>query len=298
MKFKNPKNYNFSIKFLLILLISLLALYFLPRFIQGNFWVYVNVSEVPGGVNQAFSFSIRTFIELILMGPVFSIIYYILMKKMINKLDNTSKNNEIYKSLLEIAVVLFIIIYNMGHAIHILFNHANSIYTLSFGLISLHYLILFLILLPSESLKLLISFLTPLYLFLYYSDEWLGHHLIHYSFFAFFVIAVITELLQDDLQEMSWDEILICIILGIGASFVGGYATYEGQCAFPLFILSIILLIFQIFYAKMKKLEIRKYPIFLAILIYNIIVIAFFLSWIALFGMKTYYPFIYQPSEL
>ncbi|MHA1378466.1 MAG: hypothetical protein ACTSRG_08800 [Candidatus Helarchaeota archaeon] len=293
----NPKDYNPSIKFLLIFFLSLLVLFFIPGLFNGNVFIGINVSEVPGGVNQAFSFSTGLIVELVVMGPVFAIIYFILMKYMLNKIDETN-NNRNFIFILEITTVLFICIYIMGHITHLMFDHASRAYEFMYGIVSLHFLSVLILIFPDKWLQIIIYLLSPLFLFLYYSDEWLGHHLIHFSLFTFMVLAIFTEILLTEHNLMKWDELSISIFFGIGASFVNGYATYEGQCAFPLFIFSLILLVFQIVYWSVKKIELRRYPIFLAMIICNIIVIGLFIFWVINFGIKPYYPFIYQPSEL
>ena len=47
-----------------------------------------------------------------------------------------------------------------------------------------------------------------------------------------------------------------------------------------------------------KKINPLKRPILLTTIITSIIVIGLFIWWVAIFGIKPYYPFVYQPSEL
>lgn len=278
MNLKNPKDYQSSIKFSLIILITLLVSYGIPRLIIGSISIYLNVAELgsPLGVGVNFLFGIGALVELILMGPVFIIIFYIIFKYLLSKIEVNQGRNKYYLYILEILAVFIITILSMGHVTHILFNYANHLYRVAYGGYDT----------------------TQLFLLLYYSDEWLGHHLIHIAFFGIIILALIADLLIEKDEKMSWDEIGLTVFMGIGFFIINGYATYEGQCATLLVILSLILLVSELVIISWKKLNPLQYPVLSATLISTIISIIFFIVWIGIFGWKPYYPFYFQPSEL
>jgi len=265
------------LNFLIVFLFTLLLFYkIIPIFYSGSIDTYYNISELDGEA-ASFSVSVRLMCEIILMGPVSAIIFFFLMKYLISEIDKAKGKNKYYTILIEIGVITFICILVMGHALHMLFDHANRVYYNSHG-------------------KQMDT--SELYSLLYYLDEFIGHHFIHLSYFGLICMALLTELISKDNRKLKWFELITTIILGIGLSLVWGYATYEGQSAFMMLVLCSILLVAEIIVALIKKVNPLENPILLATIIANIIVIGLFIWWVAMFGLKPYYPFIYQPSEL
>jgi len=267
---------NRYIFFLFIFLITLLIFYrVIPRLVNGSITIYVNISELNGESGN-FSVSYRLILEIIFMGPVFAIVYYFLMKYLIQGINQEVGKNRYYIYLLEIGVITSICISCMGHAIHMLFDYASRVYYNSHG----------------QQMD-----ITSLYSFLYYSDEWLGHHLIHIGLFGYISMALFAEFLGKEHERLEKEEIICAILLGLGMSIIY-YATFEGQAAFMMLILWTSLLIFEIIIIIIKKINIRERPILIATIINSIVTIILFTVWAVLFGLKPYYPYIYQPSEL
>jgi len=276
-KFTSFKESCRHVNFLIIFLLTLLLFYkIIPSFYSGGINIWVNISELDGEAGH-FWLSIRIICEIILMGPVFAIIYYFLMKYLIKGIDETRKYNKYYVVLIEIGVITFICISVMGHAIHMLFDKGSWLYYYA----------------NNEQMD-----TSELYSFIYYSDEWLGHHLIHIGYFGYISMALIAEFLGKEHRMMNWDEKIYTILSGIGLSLIWGYSTYEGQAAFMMLILCSILLIIEVIIILIKKINPLERPILLATMITCIIVIGLFIWWTNMFGIKAYYPFIYQPSEL
>lgn len=265
------------VNFLLIFLLALLLFYrIIPLFYAGGVHLWVNISELDGLSGQFF-LSTRLIMEIILMGPVFAIIYYFLMKSLIKNIDPDQGRNRYYISLIEIGVLTFICISVMGHAIHMLFDKASWSYYYA----------------NNNEMD-----TSELYSLIYYSDEWLGHHLIHIGYFGYICMALIAEFLGSEYRKLHTDELIYTIASGIGLSVIFGYVTYEGQAAVMMLILCSVLLILETLLILIKKINLLERPILLATLIANILVIGFFIYWITVFGVKPYYPYIYQPSEM
>jgi hypothetical protein len=275
--FTSPSDWQVSFKFLIGFLIALALSFFLPGLIKGTINIYVNVSELgESGTAQYFPWGVGTIVEIILMGPVFAMVFYYLIKMMTNKIDLEKGRNKYWLNILQALIVLSIGILIAAHFIHLMFDYANYLYRNQMG--------------GYET--------TALYLFLYWADEWLGHHLIHYMYFLQLVLALCADFMINDHKKLRWDTLAITIVLGFGIFIVTGFATYEGQAANHLMILSVILLIIEVFIILIKKINPLKYPILLATIISNVIVICFYFFWILSYGFKPYYPYIYQPGEL
>ena len=276
VKLTPTKESSRYLNFLIVFLLGLLLFYIIiPLFYRGGVDVWVKISELDESGH--FFLSTRRICEIILMGPVFAIIYYFLMKHLINGIDENEGNNKYYIVLIEIGMLTFISISVMGHAIHMLFDKASWSYIYA----------------NNDEMD-----TSELYSLIYYSDEWLGHHLIHIGYFGYISMALITEFLGKEHRKLNWDELIYTITSGVGLSVVFGYVTYEGQAAVMMVVLCSILLVLEITLILIKRINPLERPILLATLIANIIVICFFIYWITAFGIKPYYPYVYQPSEM
>jgi len=271
-KFKEQSKF---LIFLIIFLLTLLLFYkIIPFLYYGGIRIFIYISELKK--IGSFWMSTRNTCEIILMGPVFAIIYYFLMKQLIIEIDKEQGKNKYYVVLIEIGVLVFICISVMGHAIHVLFNNVSRVYYDFNGGMDT----------------------SELYSLLYYSDEWLGHHLIHVGYFGYIIMALFVEFLAKENRKLNKDELLYAILCGIGLSIIFTYIACEGQAAVMVLTLCCVLLIIELIIIIMKNISILERPILMCTLINNIIVIGFFILWVIIFGIKPYYPFIYQPSEL
>ncbi|MHA1324199.1 MAG: hypothetical protein ACTSRL_15540 [Candidatus Helarchaeota archaeon] len=106
----------------------------MPNEIPGSVTIYVNLEEISA-VGESFSFQIGTIVEVILMGPVFALIYFVLMKNLLSKINRETGRNRRLIYILEVAVVGFICMLVMGHIVHLMFDYANAIYRATYHLI-------------------------------------------------------------------------------------------------------------------------------------------------------------------
>jgi hypothetical protein len=266
------KYFQFSVTFLLVFLVVLLNCYVLPDLIKGDTTVFVNIEETAT-VGATFPFSIAKIVEIILMGPVFVIVYFVLMKSMLARVDIEEGRKKRIVYVLELMVVVLIFTVVVGHVVHLMFDYANWLYRNVD---------------PGGGYS-----TNPLFLFLYHSDEWVGHHLIHVGFFGFIVVALIGESLLKE-KQTRWYDILFAAPLGAGLFVMSGYATYEGQCGWLLMVLSAVLLGIEGIIILVKRVNPLKHPILLATIICNVIVIGYFVWYASTFGTLPYYPFVPQ----
>ncbi len=275
LNLKYVKEGNIYLQFLIIFILTIILFYeIIPLLYFGGIRVLVYISELKK--LSSFWISTRIICEIILMGPVFAIIYYFMMKRLIVEIDIEKGKNKYYVALIEIGVLTFMCISVMGHTIHMLFDQANRVYYNS-----------------NDGMD-----TSELYSLLYYSDEWLGHHLIHIAYSGYIAMALITEFLGENHKRLRNDELIYTICCGVGMGLMFGYSTYEGQAAVLVVILCIILLIADLIIILVKKINILERPILICTIILSIIVICLFIWWVVVFGLKPYYPYIYQPSEM
>lgn len=271
MSWLNHKYFHVSVRFLLIFFVALAICFFLPGKIPGRVDIVINVEETMEA-GLTFSFGVGTIVEVILMGPVFVIIYYILLKNMLGRIDTEQGKNKKKIYTLELFAVMLICMVIVGHVVHLMFDYGNALFRSSYGY----------------------DTSSELFLFLYHSDEWVGHHLIHAGFFGFIVLALIGESFISDKRTMKWYEIIIMALLGIGIFIMSGYAAYEGQCGWILMVLSAILLGAELVIIFVKWVNPLKYPILFASIIGNIIIIGYYIWYTATFGTLPFYPFAPQ----
>ena len=87
-------------------------------------------------------------------------------------------------------------------------------------------------------------------------------------------------------------------ILGLFNGIINSYSLMEGQSNIILLSLHLLLLSIILWLIWQKTLSIKNHPIFLFLFLQIIGFIGYSIVWIILTGLKPYYPFTFQPSEL
>ncbi|MHA1291834.1 MAG: hypothetical protein ACTSQJ_04095 [Promethearchaeota archaeon] len=264
------KNFQVGTYFLLIFLISLLLCIYIPRYIiKGSFKIGVNVNYT--NETQYFTIEWSNFLQIICLGPVFGVIFYILMRSMLNKVDKNQGKNKYYLYLIEICVLLLIIFNSMGHLAHLSFDKVNAI--------------------DKTEGSALQSEFREIFVYAWFMDEWLGHTMIHITYFGYLILAVIVELLLSEHEKMEIDELFLVFCMGIGICIIDGYAALRSECGFVIMILHIIFAICALIVIIIKKINPLYYPILSAMLLATIFVIITNIDWILKYGVENYYPF-------
>ncbi|MHA1273094.1 MAG: hypothetical protein ACTSQP_07855 [Promethearchaeota archaeon] len=271
---KNPKEFQFGIWFLAIFLLALLLCIYIPRYlIGGTFIVYVR----PGKTEEIYSFNVSwaSFLQIICLGPIFGIIYFILMKLFLNKVDKNKGRNRQFIFIIEICVLVAICFNCMGHVFHLAFDSVNVL-SKSGGVGSGSYN----------------GYNTEeAFLFIWYMDEWLGHSMVHITYFSYLILAVFAEALIDDHEKISLDELFISIICAVGISIVDAWAAIRSESGIILLILHIIFTIIALIVIFIKKINILEHPILLTMILSLIPVVIININYIIIHGIQPYYPF-------
>ncbi|MHA1148969.1 MAG: hypothetical protein ACTSR8_12085 [Promethearchaeota archaeon] len=265
------KQYHIGVWFLLIFLISLATLLYLSRFVPtGTFEVGANVNYAEDNPHY-FSIYWKKFLQIICLGPVFGIIYYILMRVFLNKVDKEKGYNRYWIYIIEVCVVILIIMNSMGHFSHLGFEGVNAI--------------------DESEGKALDSDYSEMFVYAWFMDEWLGHSMIHITYFLYLVLGVIVELLMNEDERMISDEYFLIFGASFGIGLLNGYIAIMSESGLILLILQITFSFIAILGISLKKVDPRRYPILLAMLMGTIFVVYFNFIEILTAGYSNTYPF-------
>jgi len=264
------KNYHAGIWFLMLFLIPLIIFFYLSRYVgYGSFQIGTNVNY--SNETQFFTVSWNYLLQIVFLGPIIGIIYYVLMKKLFSKIDINERKNQLIVYAIDICVVVLIILNCIGHFSHLGFEIVNAI--------------------DSTAGEALNSEYNELFVYAWFMDEWLGHTLIHLTYFGYLMVAMCAELLLNEDKRMKIDELALITLFSLFYSVIDGYAAIEGECGFILLLLHIIATFVTIAFISVKKINPLKYPLLLTLLISTLFVILFNLDWIIRYGFNSIYPF-------
>ena len=251
-------------------LIPLVLFFYLSRYVEyGSFQLSTNVNY--SNEMQYTAVSWNYLLQIVFLGPIIGIIFYILMKILLSKVDINVRKNQIMVYAIEIGTVILIILNGMGHLSHLGFEVVNAI--------------------DSTKGIALNSEYKELFVYAWFMDEWFGHTLIHITYFGYLIIAMMAELLLDEEKRMMIDELVLIMLISFVYSAIDGYAAIKGECGFILLILHLIATIVMIVFIAVKKLNPLNYPLLLTLLISTIFVFIYNLVWIIRYGFNPIYPF-------
>jgi len=267
---KRIKNYHGGIWLLMLFLIPLVFIFYFSRYVgYGSFQMGVNVNY--SNETQYFSVSWNYFLQIVFLGPIIGIIFYILMKRFLSKIDINVRKNQLIVYTIDICVVVLIILNSVGHFSHLGFEIVNAI--------------------DSTMGEALNSEYKELFVYAWFMDEWFGHTLIHLTYFGYLIVAVCAEHLLNEDKRMMIDELVLILLFSLVYSVIDGYAAIEGECGFILLLFHLIATFITITFIAIKKVNPLKYPLLLTLLISTIFVFLFNLDWIIKYGFSSIYPF-------
>ena len=228
--------------------------------------------------------NIKDILDLIFIGPVFTIISFILLKRILedfnqnHDLENMEVNESFYYSLYLIAVVIF----NYGNIIHVLMNRLNAQIITEYNDKYFYY-------------------------YVYFLDEFIGHFLITLGFFIIFCEMCILHTINLKFNNYTKNnekillensEHLIHSLFGIALGVATALTYLEGQCAFFFLVANTITLIFLILFSKTKRIRFKENSLLILFTLMTITFSLVVITWAFIFGIKPYYPYYYQISEV
>jgi len=271
---------SFQRTFYLVLAYGLaFGLAYITRLYNPNISINFYVSEQE--FIATYHISLKDLLDIIFISPIFTIISFLLIKRTLDDLKTKGIGEDkitIYYLIFLIAIVIF----SSGNIAHILFNRLNADIVKAYNTQSFYYTI-------------------------YYLDEFLGHTMIMIGFFI--VLSEICFLHTLDLQKRlgtdEYSEVLLKnrepfwnYIIGIGLG-VGTSLTYlEGQSAFLFLFLNPVLCALIIFQTRKYEIKIKENGLLMMIILMTVTFIIIVLIWSIFTGIKPFYPFFYQNSEV
>nr|MDO8113371.1 hypothetical protein [Candidatus Sigynarchaeota archaeon] len=143
------------------------------------------------------------------------------------------------------------------------------------------------------------------YVFAYFLDELVGHHLMNAGMILFFLVMALamprdSSVLGQPAFLMNGGEKVLVLVPSVIYGVIFSYENLEGQSAVFSIVMLGILAGAMIVGIMMKKkgYAIGNRPFFTFIIIQLIVMAVFLLVWGITLGTKPYYPFFYEPSEL
>lgn len=264
------KNFHQGIWLLLFFLIPLVPIFYFSRYIDyGSFTLGANVNYATE--MHYFSVSWNYFLQILLLGPILGILFFILMKKFVGKIDGQVRKNQKIVIIIEICVVTLVILNSLGHFSHLGFEIANAIDPTAGHALSSEY--------------------KEIFVYAWFMDEWFGHTLINLTYFGYLVVAVWAEQLLNEDKRMTADEVGLVIVFSLIYLIIDGHAAIEGECGLILAILHLFSTFIAIGFLVVKKKKLLMYPVLLTLLISSIFILLYNLGWIIKYGWVSAYPF-------
>ncbi len=261
-----PDEYIPSLQCGIIMAIAVPVLAFLSDIFKHPYQVGVNVWELgEAGMGLSFPYNLEHAMNIIIMCVILNAIFWGTLKALLAKVDA----RQCWKLFVELCALVVVIISVMGVVFHWGFDRANSLYRNEHGYDT-----------------------SNVYLYLYFGDEILGHHLQQVALLWYFLFMVILEAKTTRERGMHVDEWIFTIAIATVISVTNGYAALRSESAFLIFVLTVILLPVQAVYVILKRPQLSKSPMLIASMAGNAGVIIQNIAFIMLFGLSPWYPFL------
>ena len=277
-RFKNtPLVYPLYYFYFAFGIIFLIALALFDQF--GEIELQFYISETAE--NVVFPLPVGELISVILLGgifPLFALRAFELLRSQVSP-DRKSYGTRLFVIILYVSFMILLII---GTVVHMVGNQLHAyIYEIEETMVIDPHT-------PLGNLK------AGIYLW----DEIIGHILIAVGYFGMMYINVFFALIDEDNLRARNDEMVFITLGGflLGAGIAFGFI--EGQAGYTFLYLAILLVVLIPIIMHKNKFHYHQKPFVYCALVLNIAYIVVIILFIVLFGVKPYYPYLYQPSEL
>jgi hypothetical protein len=270
------------IKYLLVLLV--LYLIILPfKAVNGN--VAITYYILDGiHVFGTSAFPSYTIAEIIAFGPIMSLVMVGCFRNTIASWVKVGMMSKRKARVLEVLLILSIALLNSGIMINRLFNIASAQAKAFYDATSLG---------------------AGNYIFAYYLDELVGHHLMNAGMVLYYALMAIAMprdsscFAKTEFAMNGGERVLVLVSSAIYA-VVFSIENLEGQSAvFSIALMGALTgIIIIATMARKNKLSAWNRPFLMFLTIEIITMLVFVLVWGLVLGIKPYYPFFYEPSEI
>jgi hypothetical protein len=269
-----PKEYLPSVKIGVLMAIATALCPFANKWFRSSFDVDVNIFELGDiGMGVTFPYNVTFVLNFIFTALVFNVLFWIALKYLVRRIEGREK----LKLVIEVCAIGIVVATAMGVAFHWGLDRANGLYQDQYG----------------EG-----GNATPVYAYIYFMDEWMGHALQETGILGYYIMLVVAEgSIRRDLEprKIHWVELLWIIgIAGVLAVAVG-YAALGSESAILMLIACSIFLGIELAYKFIKKVSLLEKPLLLATVIANIAVIVQDVVFVAMYGLSPWYPWL-RPS--
>jgi len=198
--------------------------------------------------------------------------------------ENNPNFNE--KIIFDYLILMLVALFIIGNSSHVIVNRING-KLLDDGYIQT-------VLRDNPTSK-----MADAYKLIYFYDEYVGHLGMMVPLFFIQMVLLRSQIhVPQEFKKLHPVEIALLIILGILNGVYNSYSLIEGQSNIVLLVMHLLLLPIIIWLILKKRYSIKNHPILLFLLLQIIGFTIYSFIWIILTGLKPYYPFTYQPSEL
>ena len=190
------------------------------------------------------------------------------------------------KIIFDYLILILLAIFVIGNSSHVIVNRING-KLLDDGLIQT-------VLRDDPTSK-----MADAYKLIYFYDEYVGHLAMMVPLFFIQIVLLRSQIhVPQDFKKLHPVEIALFLILSILNGAYNSYKQIEGQANIVLLILHLLLLPVILWLIWKKKYSIKNNPVLLFFLLQIIGFAICSIIWIIMTGLKPYYPFTYQPTEL
>ncbi|MHA1794415.1 MAG: hypothetical protein ACTSVI_17395 [Promethearchaeota archaeon] len=269
--------------YLLLNLVTQISLQIMQGTMEGNLSLTMYISD---GINQHATIIISWYsiIETILLGPWLSIIMVFCFEKQVSFLKNNDFLHPKKETLLKILFVISISALNAGVLMNRTFNILDAMLKELFH--------------QSGQAQ-------QQFVYVYFLDELLGHSIGHLGISLFLITLALSsphdsKIENEPIFRTNGGERVLILISAIVYGVLYSYAILEGQSACLIIIINLIGLstLITIFLKKSKEINILNRPFLLFLFFQTITMIAFVFIWGLIFGLKPFYPYFFQPTEI
>jgi len=229
-----------------------------------------------------YDISSKLFMDVVFTSPFFAICSYFGIRMVLNRMpeENFSKR---FKNISLSLYLIFVTIFCMGHVIHVVANHINGKVS-NLGLEE-----------------------TTLFYAIYFWDEFVGHTTIGVGFYSIFLLMSFLNILfliddekkpPENQTNIFWGDKYWALFIGAIGGLIQAEAFLEGQCNFIFLIVNPVALLSFYLISLKYKFDYKKSPFIWGLIGITISYSIFTFIWVGFTGIKPYYPFFYQGSEL
>ena len=263
---------NKIIAYLVIMFIGYGLLQFIPT---GGLSIPIPVpfGEVPPNYGVWwFNLPLSMFLDMVIAPPFMLIMFYFIYKAVTaQQSSENTEPSEKKRKLINNVLIWSGVLLVAGIIMHAVANRLNGI------------------------LNNPVPPINPIDIAVYWFDEVLGHKLIHFGVFAFLIGCMVFQFWHRRDPKLSKVQVVGLYFWAATIGAVWCFAAAEGQTAFDVMVINIIVIPIILFCMKFRGLKLKENPLTHFVLIFMVSIIITGVTYGILSGWLPGYPFLQQP---